>query len=160
MLMINMLLSSHSKNMAHFSRFSNILWIFPLAKASRNMFQRKLEKLEKYLPYFFRDWTITYIYYKWPIKQNDWHLCALVHCSIQPFYLLWSRKLALMIILSYFQVRAFYIFHPGERITIMITKAIVSASSLDLSPSILYYTWSNWQLVLWPLNDWEVSSHL
>ena len=27
------------------------------------MFQRKLEKLEKYLPYFFRDWTITYIYY-------------------------------------------------------------------------------------------------
>ena len=26
------------------------------------MFQRKLEKLEKYLPYFFRDWTITYTY--------------------------------------------------------------------------------------------------
>ena len=25
------------------------------------MFQRKLEKLEKYLPYCFRDWTITYI---------------------------------------------------------------------------------------------------
>ena len=25
------------------------------------MFQRKLEKLGKYLPYYFRDWTITYI---------------------------------------------------------------------------------------------------
>ena len=61
-LMINMLLSSHSKNMAYFSRFSNFLWIFPSAKASGNMFQRKLEKLEKYLPYFFRDWTIIYIY--------------------------------------------------------------------------------------------------
>ena len=30
------------------------------------MFQRKLEKLEKYLPYFFRDWTITYIYHNAP----------------------------------------------------------------------------------------------
>ena len=27
-LMINMLLSSHSKNMAYFSRFSNFLWVF------------------------------------------------------------------------------------------------------------------------------------
>ena len=36
--------------------------MFPSAKASGNMFQRKLEKLEKYLPYFFRDWTIKYIY--------------------------------------------------------------------------------------------------
>ena len=60
--MINMLLSSHSKNMAYFSRFSNFLWIFPSAKASGNMLQRKLERREKYLPYFFRDWTITYIY--------------------------------------------------------------------------------------------------
>lgn len=61
-LMINMLLSIHSKNMVYFSRFSNFLWLFPWAKALGNMFQRKLEKLEKYLPYFFFDLIITYMY--------------------------------------------------------------------------------------------------
>ena len=35
---------------------------FCYAKAQGNMFQRKVEKLEKYLPYFFHDWTITYMY--------------------------------------------------------------------------------------------------
>ena len=61
-LMIIMLMYIHSKNMVYFSRFSNFLWIFPWAKALGNMFQRKLEKLEKYLPYFFFDWIITYMY--------------------------------------------------------------------------------------------------
>ena len=34
------------------------------------MFQRKLEKLEKYLPNFFRDWTITYIYFEAGFVKN------------------------------------------------------------------------------------------
>ena len=59
MLMINMLSSSNSKVWDIFLVFFILLWTFHSAKASGNMLQRELIKLEKYLLYFVGDWTIT-----------------------------------------------------------------------------------------------------
>ena len=60
-LMINMLLSSHTKNMAYFSRFSNFLWIFPSAKASGNYVSKKVRKAGKIFAIIF-SWLDNKIY--------------------------------------------------------------------------------------------------
>ena len=53
--MIDILLSSH---LIIWHIFSVFLTFFELVKP-REIFSKEVKKREKYLPYFFRDWTIT-----------------------------------------------------------------------------------------------------